>query len=160
VAGTRAELPYKAMTIEEITVLPVESVAADDAHLYLFTTNRFVDEAFDVARAWGFDYSTLLPWCKSPMGLGPGGAYAITTEFCLYCRRGSLAPLRRWNTSWFQFKRVMANRSVKHSAKPDGFYDVFEQVSPPPYLELFARRARLGWERWGDEVDSTVELAA
>lgn len=157
-AGTRAALPYSTMTVEEIATFPVEGLAADDAHLYLWTTNRFVFDARDVAKAWGFTYSTLLPWCKSPMGLGPGGAFAITTEFCLFCRRGSLAPLRRWDTSWFQFKRVMAGGSVKHSAKPDAFLDVVEQVSPGPYVELFARRPRLGWERWGDEADSTIEL--
>jgi N6-adenosine-specific RNA methylase IME4 len=161
-AGTRTELPYETMTVEGITALPVEAHAADDAHLYLWTTNRFVEEAFSVARAWGFTYSTLLPWCKSPMGLGPGGAYAITTEFVLYCRRGSLAPIQRHPSSWFNFKRVMASGSVKHSAKPEGFYDVVEQVSPGPYLEMFARRERLGWDTWGDQSanSSGLQLAA
>jgi N6-adenosine-specific RNA methylase IME4 len=157
-AGTRASLPYETMTVEQIAALPVEPVAAEDAHLYLWTTNRYIEDAFAVARAWGFQYSTMLPWCKSPMGLGPGGAYAITAEFCLFCRRGSLAPLRRWDTSWFNFKRVKANGSVKHSAKPEPFFDVVEQVSPGPYLELFARRERLGWKTWGDQSANSAEL--
>jgi N6-adenosine-specific RNA methylase IME4 len=161
-AGTKAKLPYETMTVEDIAAMPVADASAVDAHLYLWTTNRFVEEAFTVARAWGFRYSTLLPWCKSPMGLGPGGAFAITAEFCLYCRRGSLAPLQRRPSSWFAFKRVMANGSVKHSAKPDPFYDIVEQVSPGPYLELFARRERLGWDTWGDQSanSSGLQLAA
>lgn len=157
-AGTRSELPYERMTVAEIAALPVREQAEADAHLYLWTTNGFLRSAFDVVDAWGFKFSTVLTWCKTPMGLGPGGAYAVTTEFVLFARRGSLPPLRRWDSTWFPFKRVMANGSVAHSAKPDAFLDTVEQVSPGPYLELFARRARFGWKYWGDQSLGTAEM--
>ena len=80
------------------------------------------------------------------MGLGYGGAYALTSEFVLFCRRGSLAPLRRWDSTWLSASRPYENGHIAHSAKPDAFLDVVEQVSPGPYAELFARRARLGWD--------------
>jgi len=157
--------PYSLLSVDQIAALPVANLAEDDAHLYLWTTNRFLRDAFEVAEAWGFRFSTVLTWCKTPMGLGPGGAYAITTEYLLFARRGKLAPLRRYDTSWFHFKRPHRGGSKRtgrggpiHSAKPDGFFEVIEQVSPGPYVELFARRSRLGWERWGDEADSTIEL--
>lgn len=156
--GTRCQLPYKRMSVGAITNLPVGDLAAEDAHLYLWTTNGFLRSAYDVVEAWGFKPSTLLTWCKAPMGLGPGGAFAVTTEFVLFARRGRLAPLRRWDSTWFAFKRVMADGSIAHSAKPDAFLDVVEQVSPGPYLEVFARRARLGWDYAGDESLSTVEI--
>lgn len=82
----------------------------------------------------------LLTWCKPQMGLGTGGAFALTSEFVLFARRGRGAYKTRWPTSWFQWPRSM------HSAKPDAFLDVVEQVSSGPYAELFARRARFGWD--------------
>jgi N6-adenosine-specific RNA methylase IME4 len=149
------------MTLAEIKALPVANLAERDAHLYLWTTNRFLVDAYGVAATWGFVPSTLLTWCKAPMGLGLGGAYSITTEFVLFCRRGRLAPLARWDTTWFEFKRpYLTGGGPTHSAKPDGFLDVVEQVSPGPYVELFARRARFGWDYWGNESLGTAGVAA
>lgn len=156
--GGRSVVPYERMSVAAIRLLPVAALAEDDAHLYLWTTNRFLRDAYGVAEAWGFKFSTLLTWCKAPRGLGFGGAYATTTEFVLFCRRGSLAPQRRWDSTWFGFKRPYVNRAPAHSHKPEGFLDVVEQVSPGPYVELFARRARFGWDYWGDQSLETAEM--
>lgn len=147
-------LPYPTMTVGEIERLPVGELAADDAHLYLWTINRYVEAAYDVARAWDFEPSTLLTWCKSPMGLGPGGAYALTSEFCLFARRGKGAFVQRHESTWWHWPRG------RHSAKPEAFLDIVEQVSPAPRLEMFARRDRLGWDTWGNESLNTAELVA
>jgi N6-adenosine-specific RNA methylase IME4 len=159
-AGSRP-LSYPSMTVEQIAALPVASVTADNAHLYLWTINRYVDEAFDVARAWGFKYSTLLTWAKNPMGGGLGGCYGISTEFVLFCRRGSLAAKVDIRTTWFNWKRPYNERGKpKHSAKPAAFFDMVEQVSPGPYLEMFARENRPGWSAWGNECESiTLKVA-
>jgi len=146
------------MSLQGIIALPVESLAEDNAHLYLWTTNRFVRDAFAITEAWGFKFSTLLTWCKTPMGIGFGGAYTLTTEFVVFARRGSLAPLRRWDSSWMGVPRPYENGHIAHSAKPDAFLDIVEQVSPGPYLELFARRQRLGWDTWGNEALEHVDL--
>jgi N6-adenosine-specific RNA methylase IME4 len=74
------------MTIKEIEELPVQRVSAPGSHLYLWTTNRYLDLAFHVARRWGFEPITTLVWCKVPKGIGPGGCYSVTTEFVLFCR--------------------------------------------------------------------------
>ncbi len=145
-------LPYSTMALDEIKGLPVVDLTEDDAHLYLWTINRYVEDAYDVARAWGFKPSTLLTWCKPRRGMGVGGAYALTTEHLLFARRGRGAFVEREGTTWFQWPRG------KHSAKPDAFYDLVERVSPGPYLELFARRARFGWDYWGDESLGTAEM--
>ncbi len=159
--GARSKLPYERMTVEAICALPVRELAAKDAHLYLWTTNRFLLDGYRVVEAWGFKASTLLTWCKAPMGLGFGGAYCPTTEFCIYARRGSLKPLRRMDTTWFAMKRpYLKTGGPAHSAKPPAFIDVIETVSPGPYLELFARERRDGWDAWGNEVDSDVEMAS
>lgn len=150
-------LSYPTMTVAEIAALRVP--AADDAHLYLWTINRYVDEAFDVARAWGFKYSTLLTWAKNPKGGGLGGCYGISSEYVLFCRRGTLAAKCDVNTTWFNWKRPYKNGYPQHSAKPPEFYGMVERVSPGPYLEMFARQPRAGWAVWGNEVKPDVEIS-
>lgn len=158
--GYESRVPYERMTLDEIRALPVAALADPaGAHLYLWTTNGFLRNAYGVAEAWGFKPSTLLTWCKAPMGLGLGGAYTITTEYVLFARRGKLAPLRRWDSTHFAAKRPYNhNGAPAHSAKPETFLDIVEQVSPAPRVELFARRARFGWDYWGDESLGTATM--
>lgn len=134
---------YSMMSVEEIAGIPVADLAAEDAHLYLWTTNRYMVAAHEIARAWGFKPSQTLTWCKPPRGIGPGGAFSNTTEFVLYCRRGSLAPKERVDTTWWLWQRG------PHSVKPAAFMDIVERVSPGPYVKLFARAPRIGWDSWG-----------
>lgn len=152
-AGQRSEIPYDRMSVDDIQALPVADLAAKDAHLYVWTTNRFLRDTFGIVETWGFKPSTVLTWCKAPMGLGMGGAYALTTEFVIFARRGSLKALSRVDSSWWQWKRG------PHSAKPEAFLDMVERVSPAPRLEMFARRNRLGWDTWGNQSLEHVEVA-
>ena len=58
-------------------------------------------------------------------------------------------------------RQVVAASEIGFDLYSDpGFLDLVEQVSPGPYLELFARRKRIGWDVWGDEVESDVEMAS
>jgi N6-adenosine-specific RNA methylase IME4 len=155
--GASRPLAYPSMTVEEIMMLRVP--AADDAHLYLWTTNGYLDDAFDVVKAWGFRYSTTLVWAKNLMGGGLGGAYGISTEFCLFARRGALKARSRVKGTWFNWPRPYDERGKpRHSGKPPAFIDMVEQVSPGPYLEMFARNNRLGWDAWGNECLSSTSL--
>ncbi len=148
-------LPYATMTVEDIAVLPVKDHAATSCHLYLWTVNRFVRAAYDVVEAWGFTPSMLLTWCKEPIGIGPGRQYASNTEFVLFAWRGPQdREPERVERNWWVWPRS------EHSAKPDAFLDVVERVSPGPYLELFARRQRLGWDTWGNDALEHVEMTA
>lgn len=153
-SGCSRPLTYPTMSVSEIAGLPVRDLAARGAHLYLWTINAYIVEAYEIAWAWGFRPSTLLVWAKAPNGLGLGGTFSLTTEYVLFARRGSLTAKTRHDSSWFQWKRG------EHSAKPDAFLDLVEQVSPGPYLELFARRQRLGWDTWGNEALCHVEMSA
>jgi N6-adenosine-specific RNA methylase IME4 len=158
--GLEIPVPYERMSTEEIAALPVAELAEPDAHLYLWAVNQFLPEAYDVARAWGFRPSSLLTWCKAPRGMGMGGAFVNTTEFLLFARRGSLPHTARVETTWFNWKRPYVDGKPAHSAKPPGAQDIIEQVSPGPYVELFARRDRLGWDTWGNESLGTAEMCA
>lgn len=75
-ANARYGLPYASMTVAAIGCLPVEALAADDAHLLLWTTNRYVRRSYGIVEAWGFRPSQLLTWCKPRRGMGPGGVFA------------------------------------------------------------------------------------
>lgn len=150
----RTPLRYQQLSVEEIAALPVGRLAEADAHLYLWTTNRYLFDAKTVAEAWGFKFSQLLVWAKTPMGIGPGGTWAQSTEYVLFCRRGSLKSLKRFDSTWFAWKRL----GKAHSRKPDAFLDMVEQASPGPYVELFARRARFGWDYWGDQSLGTAVM--
>jgi N6-adenosine-specific RNA methylase IME4 len=156
--GASRKMPYETMTVARIADLSLP--AADSAHLYLWTTNGFLADAYQVCAAWGFAFSTLLVWVKNPMGGGLGGdAFGIAAEYILFARRGSLLAKSRIGRNWFNWKRPYDGRGKPmHSAKPEAFYDTVEQVSPGPYLELFARRNRLGWDTWGDEALCHVEI--
>ncbi len=149
----RPAAAYQTMTVDEIAALPVAELAAKDAHLYLWTTSRHLQYAWGIAEAWGFTYSTLLVWCKPPRGLVASATFTIAAEYVLFCRRGTLASLSRHDRNWFEW-----GRSNTHSAKPDAFLDLIEQVSPGPRLELFARRQRLGWDTWGNEALEHVQM--
>lgn len=149
------------MTLDEIQRLNVRALAEPESYLFLWTTTRYLADAFAVLKAWGFTYRQMGVWCKEPMGEGPGGMLANTTEFFLIGQRiGSRSHTRgkrtsgvRATTSWFRWPRG------EHSAKPEHFYDLVEQIAQPPYVELFARRHRLGWDVWGDQSANTAELA-
>lgn len=151
-------LPYPAMTLVEI--MACRPPVADQAHLYLWTINRWLREAFDVMEAWGFSYSATLVWAKNPIGGGLGGCYGLATEYCLFGRRGSRMDEGRVGRNWWNWRRPYDERGKpKHSAKPQEFYEMVEAVSPAPRLEMFARAPREGWDVWGNEVESNVKIA-
>jgi N6-adenosine-specific RNA methylase IME4 len=139
------------MALEDICALPVADLALRDAHLYLWTTNRFLRAAYDVAEAWGFTVTKPLVWVKEPMGF-MGRPFTSCAEFVLVCKRGSLRHTGSAGRQWWQWKRG------EHSAKPEAFLDIVESVSPGPYLEMFARRNRLGWDTWGNQSLEHVEM--
>lgn len=150
---------YATMSNAEIAALPIADLAAADAHLYLWVTNpRLFAEPhddcgpIDIVRAWGFNYKTTLTWVKKP-GLGIGFYFRGDTEHVLFATRGS-APIE----ASLRVSNVFAAPRGGHSAKPDCFYDLVEQVSPAPRLEIFARRARFGWDYAGDGSLGTVEI--
>lgn len=150
--GRSRKLAYPTMTIAEIAALPIKDFAAKGAHLYIWTINAYIRETYEIALAWGFNPSTLLTWCKPPNGIGLGGTYSLTSEFVLFARRGTCPAKQRVDTTWWQWPRG------RHSAKPEAFLDMVEAVSPPPRLEVFARRARFGWDYAGDGSLGTVTI--
>jgi N6-adenosine-specific RNA methylase IME4 len=153
VTGTNirgADSQYQTMNLDGIRAVPVGEWSEDDAHLYLWTTNAFMVEAHELAKAWGFRQRTILTWVKTSFGMGH--YYRNSTEHVLFCVRGKLPVARHDVPTHFVAPRG------RHSAKPESFYDMVETMSPGPYLDVFARRQRMGWDTWGNECFTPEEL--
>jgi len=146
-------LRYETLALAEICALPVADHAWLDCRVFLWTTNRFLPHTFDVLRAWGFKYKQTLVWYKpdpSPIS----GSVAPNAEFLLVGVKGSSVVLRRMPNAVLRHPQ----KALQQSEKPEMFLDWVEQCSPGPYLELFARRNRLGWDTWGNEALEHVAL--
>lgn len=156
--GNGADAHYATASIGDIAAIPLGDWAEANAHLYLWTTNAFMAEAHTLAEAWGFDQKTILTWVKHKphqRWLGMGSYYRNATEHALFCVRGSLPIQRKDLSTYFYAPRG------RHSEKPQAFYDMVETASPGPYLDVFARKQRMGWDVAGNEVYSAIpELAA
>jgi N6-adenosine-specific RNA methylase IME4 len=152
-----AQNHYETMSIEELCDLDVVPTrAADQAHLYLWTTAGHLPDAFRVMESWGFEYKTYLVWVKPQMGMG--NYFRVSTELVLFGVRGGMRTQRRDVKNYFEARRA------QHSAKPPLFHDLVQSCSPGPYLELFSRcsadqmitgcpcsKCRLGWTVWGNQ---------
>jgi len=146
---------YAHMSVDQIAALPVEQIANADATLFLWATRRYLRVAYGIAEAWGFTPIHPLVWTKPPMSPFLGGTFPSATEYILYAKRGTPRHNGRAPADWFQLPRRGG-----HSTKPEAFLDLVEHVSPGPYLEMFARRARFGWDYWGDESLGTAKMGA
>lgn len=139
----RAKPEYHTMPISDIESLPVNKIADDNCHLYLWVTNRSLPKAFRLIEAWGFRYITCLTWVKPSIGMG--NYFRGSTEQVLFAVKGSQMLKRRDVGTHFE-----AKRGDGHSAKPDEFYSLVESCSYGPYIDVFGRKERDGWTVWGE----------
>ena len=141
---------YDLMTLDRIKAMPVADLCEENAHCYLWVTNSVLEHGYDVLRAWGFEPKSIITWLKFNLGLGV--YYRNCTEHLLFGVRGRL-PI--------QFKAqpnfLVAPRQ-DHSHKPEEQFAMIQRCSPGPYLELFARRHHPGWDCWGNEIDSDIDI--
>jgi N6-adenosine-specific RNA methylase IME4/ParB-like chromosome segregation protein Spo0J len=140
----RGQVPYPTMTIEEIKAIRVADIAHEDTILWLWTTNAHLPDAFGVIESWGFIYKTCLTWVKDRMGLGDW--LRGQTEHCLLAVRGN-PVIQLINQTTVLYAPV-----GEHSEKPEEFYQLVEVMCPGAKVDLFARKTRVGWAAFGDEV--------
>lgn len=156
---------YQTMSLDDICDLPVEKMVAPDACLFLWATYPKLPEAFVVAESWGFDYKSIaFQWVKTyPSGkpvFGLGRWTRGNTEPCLLFTRGK--P-KRESASVSQLvldaDHLVVEPRGKHSEKPARVRDLITDLcGDKPAIELFARQSAPGWENWGNQCESTVEL--
>ena len=159
-----AEKHYPVMGADDIAALPVRDLAAPDCHLFLWATGPCLRQAFDVIEAWGFRYSAIaftwiklrrsfdalqlrvLPTLESDLHVGLGLTTRKNAEFVLLGRRGNCKRVAK------DVREIMMAPVREHSRKPDEAYRRVERYCAGPYLEMFARTRRPGWDAWGNEV--------
>lgn len=148
---------YSTMTLEDICALPVQQAASPTAHLYLWVPNALLPEGLRVMSAWGFQYKTNIIWHKirkdgGSDGRGVGFYFRNVTEILLFGVRGKNARTEQAGRSQVN---MLQTRKREHSRKPDEQYELVEACSRGPYLELFARGERPGWDVWGNQADES-----
>lgn len=164
--GRRARsttVPYSYLSLDAIAALPVAGLADAGSHLFLWCTREVFREGqgVAVARAWGYEPVGEIVWGLRNPGLGQ--FIGNDHEPILIARRGSIAftgDVRMGGVHFWRQTYATGRGGKVHSAKPEAFLDFVEQVSPGPYVELFARRSRLGWDSWGDESANTAAWQA
>lgn len=160
--GTRAAAAkhYRTIRRSDLEHLPVQYFAADRCALFLWATWPNMKTAFKVMDAWGFKYKTLAwEWFKTNKAgdkfvMGLGNYSRSNPEPCLLGFRGKPIPVKdKGVEAWMTAPRR------KHSQKPDEQYEKIERLYPDvPKLELFATQIWPGWDAWGDQIESTVEI--
>jgi site-specific DNA-methyltransferase (adenine-specific) len=117
----------------------------------MWTTNAYLPESLGVLRHWRFQYKMLFTWCKNN---GMGGHPRNATEHMIIATRGEPASDRHASATlnWIEHPRI------GHSVKPEVFRQTIERISPAPRIELFARQRVSGWDAWGNEVESDIDL--
>jgi N6-adenosine-specific RNA methylase IME4 len=148
---------YGTLTFPQIVGLPVGQLAAPVSHLYLWVPNALLPWGLAAMDAWGFKYKSNIVWHKirkdgGSDGRGVGFYFRNVTELVLFGVRGTNARTR---AAGRRQVNLVATRKREHSRKPDELYPIIEACSHGPYLELFARGVRAGWEQWGNEADET-----
>lgn len=162
-----ADRYYKLMNPKKILQTINESgvfVPAKDCHLYVWVTNNYLPKGIWLIEELGFRYITCLTWVKPSYGTGQ--YFRGQTEQLLFGRRGDGLKLRRAARKNFVTlstliqapRRVNATGKTIHSAKPLAAYELIENASPTPRLDMFARSRRRGWNSWGDGVDAPPEI--
>ena len=161
-----AEKHYPVMGIDDIAALPVGDLAARDAHLFLWITGPILVEGkhLPILKAWGFRPSAIafawiklkrsfnanqlrvLPTAEADLHVGLGLTTRKNAEFCLLARRGNAKRISK------KVREVILAPVREHSRKPDEAYARIQEYCAGPYLELFARQDRPGWDSWGNEV--------
>ena len=141
---------YNLMSLEQIMAMPVTDLCEENAHCWLWCTAGTLEYGYEVLRKWGFTPRSIFIWLKPRLGLG---VYLRNcAEFVLFGTRGK-APIL-FNAQ----PNVLLAPLQGHSHKPEEFHKIIERCSPGPYLELFARRRQSGWDVWGNEIDSDIDI--
>jgi len=154
------EKHYPSMKFEDIKNLPIDKIADKDCYLFLWVTSPFLQKGFEIIKAWGFKYATVgFVWVKMTndkskvRGDGLGHYTNSNAEYCLIARKG-----KYWRNSR-KIKQIVLEPKDIHSKKP---FEVANRIvglcGDLPRVELFARDKKDGWDSWGNEVDSDINL--
>lgn len=154
----RGKQHYRTASREWIATLPLHKLAADDCALFTWVSWPQLDDALHAIAMWGFTYkSCAFCWMKSNANgrpaIGTGYWTRANSEVCLLATRGRPQRLSR------AIPQAILEPRREHSRKPDCVRERIERLVAGPYVELFARSRRPGWDAWGDEVNRFEDVS-
>ena len=149
ISGSMAK--YPTMPLEEICSLPIRQIVDKNSVLFLWVTCPMMREGLRVMDSWGYKYKTKIYWRKI-MSLGMGFWYRGQVEELWLGVKGKVKAFRCQKPNFIQSK------VLRHSQKPEEFRERIEECGLQPRIELFARKKTPGWDVWGNEVESDIEL--
>jgi N6-adenosine-specific RNA methylase IME4 len=141
--GRRVANPYPEMSIEDIK--KIQMPLMNDAVVLLWTTHKFLPDAFEILKEWGLDYKATLVWNKEKIGMGAW--FRMQCEFCIVGVKGK--PY--WENT--TFRDILNEPRREHSRKPDSFFEMIEKITMGRRLEYFSREKRNGWEVFGNDIN-------
>lgn len=154
-----AEAPYEVMSLDDMKALPVADLAAKDCLLHMWVIGSHIDQAIELGRSWNFHFkSDGLVWVKTgkhdqsvrPIGMGKWVRKQV--EYGLLFSRGKPSRTDAGVRQLIEAdEQVIYQPKREHSRKPDERYERLERLAAGPYVELFSRTTRPGWDVWGDQ---------
>jgi len=140
--GRRVANPYPEMSIEQIK--EIQLPLSDNAVVFLWTTHKFLPDAFDILKEWGTEYKATLVWDKQKIGMGAW--LRMQCEFCVIGIKGK--PY--WDNT--TYRDILSEARREHSRKPDGFFSIVDTITMGRKLEYFSREKHNGWEVFGNDT--------
>lgn len=142
---------YETLKTEDMFAIPVNGWAAKDCALFMWVVDSHLPDSMRLAEAWGFKYKTrAFTWRKlsksGSASIGMGYWTRKQTEICLLFTKGKPRRISKG------VREIIDAPRREHSRKPDEIYERIEALVDGPYLEMFARQTRSGWDAWGNEV--------
>jgi N6-adenosine-specific RNA methylase IME4 len=152
-----ADKHYNLMNTNDIIDFMKQIPIEDNAHLYLWVTNNFLQDGLRVMNELGFKYKTNIVWVKDRFGLGQ--YFRGQHEICLFGVKGNLPYKHKTDPSrsCCSETTIINAKRKEHSKKPDEMYIKIENTSYPPFVEVFARQRHDGWDAIGDELDEFIQ---
>jgi len=147
------DLDYPTLGLDRIIEILKEF---DGKILFLWTIDKYLFDAQKIAELLGYKLHARLIWDKGN-GVAPAFTVRFSHEYLLWFYKSPMFPIDKKVRG--KYTTVIREKAIKHSKKPISAYELIESLYPnQKKIELFARNKRQGWDVWGKEVNSDIQL--